>query len=93
MIMEKENQNKIVRTFKGEVVSDKMNKTIVVKVTSLKKHPKYKKYYKSSKRYKVHDENEEFHVGDNVQFIETNPISKDKRWKVINKLVINKLAN
>ncbi len=82
--MDKQNkQNKIL---KGEVVSDKMQKTVVVAVTRLKKHPKYKKYYKVTKRFNVHDEKGEFHTGDKVLIQETRPISKDKRWVVINKV-------
>lgn len=70
---------------KGIVVSDKMTKTVVVSVTRLKKHPKYRKYYKVSTRYKAHDEKDEYHLGDKVLIQETRPISKEKRWKVISK--------
>lgn len=73
----------IKKTFNGEVVSDKMNKTIVVKVDSVKVHPRYKKRYTVSKKYKVHDEKEQFKAGDKVKFIECRPMSKDKRWRVI----------
>lgn len=73
----------ISRKFNGEVVSDKNDKTIVVKVESVKKHPKYQKRYVSSRRYKVHDEKNEYKVGDKVSFIECRPLSKDKRWRVI----------
>jgi len=73
----------IKKRFDGFVVSDKMNKTIVVKVDSTKIHPKYKKRYTSSKKYKVHDEKESFHIGDKVSFTECRPISKDKKWRVI----------
>jgi small subunit ribosomal protein S17 len=73
----------ISRKFSGEVVSDKNDKTIVVKVESVKKHPKYQKRYVSSRRYKVHDEKNEYKVGDKVSFIECRPLSKDKRWRVI----------
>jgi len=73
----------ISRKFSGEVVSDKNDKTIIVKVESIKKHPKYQKRYVSSRRYKVHDEKNEFKVGDKVSFIECRPLSKDKRWRVI----------
>ena len=74
------------RKLKGEVVSDKMQKTVVVAVTRLKPHPKYKKYYKVTKRYKAHDEKREYKAGDEVIIQETRPISKDKRWKVISKV-------
>ena len=71
------------RTMAGEVVSDKMNKTIVVKVDSVKIHPKYKKRYTVSKKYKVHDEQEKFHTGDKVDFQECRTMSKEERWRVI----------
>ena len=70
----------------GIVVSDKMQKTVVVKIERIKEHPKYKRRYKIHKKYKAHDEKGEFHVGDNVLIEETNPISKDKRFKVIGKI-------
>ncbi|MBU4217300.1 30S ribosomal protein S17 [Patescibacteria group bacterium] len=73
----------IKKTFNGEVVSDKMNKTVVVKVDSVKIHPRYKKRYTVSKKYKVHDEKEQYKTGDKVKFIECRPMSKDKRWRVI----------
>nr|WP_303851542.1 30S ribosomal protein S17 [Seleniivibrio woodruffii] len=67
---------------KGVVVSDKMDKTVVVKVQSLKLHPRYQKFIKSTKSFKAHDENNECKVGDTVEIVETRPISKDKRWRV-----------
>ncbi|MEK7151127.1 MAG: 30S ribosomal protein S17 [Patescibacteria group bacterium] len=76
---------KRIRTLKGVVVSDKMQKTVVISITRLKKHPKYKKYYKVTNKFKAHDEKGEYHVGDKVFIQETRPISKDKRWKVIAK--------
>jgi small subunit ribosomal protein S17 len=78
--------NKKIRTLKGVVVSDKMTKTVIVAVTRLKKHPKYKKYYKVTKKYKAHDEKNEYHVGDKVIIQETRPLSKEKRWIVVKKL-------
>jgi small subunit ribosomal protein S17 len=69
----------------GIVVSDKMQKTVVVKVESIKEHPKYKRRYKVHKKYKAHDEKQEYHMGDKVTIEETTPISKEKKWKVINK--------
>jgi len=74
------------KKLKGIVVSDKMEKTVVVKVERVKEHPKYKRRYKIHKKYKAHDENKEYHVGDNVIIEETSPISKDKRFKVIGKV-------
>lgn len=73
----------IKRKFSGVVTSDKMNKTRVVEVVSVKIHPKYKKRYKVSKKFKVHDEKNQYKVGDKVQFIECRPLSRDKRWRVI----------
>ncbi|MBP7007041.1 MAG: 30S ribosomal protein S17 [Candidatus Pacebacteria bacterium] len=68
----------------GVVVGDKMNKTIVVSVGRFIKHPKYGKYYKVSKKYKAHDEENTYKIGDKVKIIETRPISKDKKFKVMN---------
>jgi len=74
------------KQLKGIVVSDKMQKTVVVNVERIKEHPKYKRRYKIHKKYKAHDENKEYHVGDSVVIEETIPISKDKRWRVIKKI-------
>ena len=71
------------RTLKGVVVSDKMTKTVVVAITRLKKHPKYKKYYKVTKRIQAHDEQGTHHIGDNVVIQETRPLSKEKRWTIL----------
>lgn len=71
------------KTLVGKVVSDKMDKTIVVSVTRFEKHPKYKKYMKISKKYKAHDEEGVAKVGDNVTIEETRPISKDKHFKLV----------
>ena len=70
----------------GIVVSDKMQKTVVVKVERIKEHQKYKRRFKVHKKYKAHDQNQEYHVGDKVVIEETRPISKDKHWRVIAKL-------
>ncbi len=64
----------------GVVVSDKMDKTVVVKIDRLKMHPKYNKKYKVSKKYKAHDKENKFKVGDKVMIMESSPISKDKKW-------------
>ena len=69
----------------GLVVSDKMEKTVVIKVDLKKRHPKYKKTYTVSKRYKAHDENNEYKKGDRVIIESTRPYSKDKTFKVIGK--------
>ncbi len=81
--MKKTQTNK--RILQGEVVSDKMDKTVVVLVSKYKKHPIYQKYHKVTKRYKAHDEKNQFKVGDIVRIIESRPISKEKRWKVLYK--------
>jgi len=71
------------QTLQGIVVSDKMEKTIVVEITMRKLHPLYKKYVTRSKRIKAHDENNEAHVGDTVRVIEARPISRDKCWRLV----------
>jgi len=73
------------RQLKGIVISNKMQKTIVVKVERIKEHPKYKRRYKVHKKYKVHGEKGEYHIGDRVIIEECRPISKEKRWRVIGK--------
>jgi len=82
---QKTDKNKVSTksTKTGVVTSDKMDKTIVVKVDSLKKHPRYQKRYTSSKKYKVHDEKNEYSTGDKVVIESCKPISKDKQWKVV----------
>lgn len=67
----------------GVVVSDKMNKTVVVAVESLVKHPIYGRRMRRTKRYKAHDENNSCRIGDRVRIEETRPLSKDKNWRVI----------
>ena len=78
-------QKKVVKKFRGTVVSTKMAKTAVVVVDGFKMHPKYKKHYKVSKRYKVHDEAGSAKAGDVVEFVECRPLSKDKKWRLITK--------
>ncbi len=80
-----ENKATKSKTLKGIVVGDKMQKTVVVSVSRFVKHPKYGKYYKVSKKYKAHDEDNAFKVGDSVEIVETRPISKDKKFKVVSK--------
>ena len=81
--MEISNKSKILN---GIVISDKMIKTVVVKVERYKKHPRYNRYYKVSKKYKAHDDKEEFHIGDKVAIKEVRPISKDKHFKILSKV-------
>ena len=66
----------------GRVISDRMDKTVVVQVSTLKRHRLYKKTMQNQVRFKAHDENNECKIGDLVQITETRPISKDKRWRV-----------
>jgi len=75
----------------GQIVSNKMPKTVVVKVERIKEHPRYKRRYKTHKKYKAHMENPpagggKYKVGDKVAIEECRPISKEKRWKVIKKI-------
>ena len=67
----------------GKVVSDKMDKTVVVAIERLVQHPLYKKSIKKTVRVKAHDENNDSHTGDIVSVMETRPLSKDKRWRVV----------
>ena len=69
----------------GLIVSDKMDKTVVVKVDSRKRHAKYKKSYTVTQKYKAHNENNEFHTGDRVVIESIRPMSKEKKFKVISK--------
>ena len=71
------------KTRTGKVVSDKMDKTIVVAVEDHVKHPLYKKIVKRTYKMKAHDENNECKIGDTVKVMETRPLSKDKRWRLV----------
>ncbi|RLB02774.1 MAG: 30S ribosomal protein S17 [Deltaproteobacteria bacterium] len=71
------------KTAVGVVISDRMDKTVVVRVERLVQHPKYKKVVKRYSKYKAHDERNECRVGDRVLIIETRPLSKTKRWRVM----------
>ncbi len=71
------------KTRVGRVVSDKMDKTVVVAVETFVTHPLYKKQIKKTTKFKVHDENNECKIGDVVKIMETRPISKDKRWRIV----------
>jgi len=70
------------KILQGTVISDKMNKTIVVKIERQKMHPLYRKKYWVSKKYKIHDEKKEAKVGDKVSFISCRPVSKEKKWRL-----------
>jgi small subunit ribosomal protein S17 len=86
--MEKQSRDnsteKVLVKKKGTVVSDKNNKTVVVEVTDLKTHPLYSKKYRKTRRYKAHDEKNECKVGDDVVIAQVKPISKEKKWEVVN---------
>ena len=71
------------KTRVGKVVSDKMDKTIVVAIADNVKHPLYKKIIKRTVKLKAHDENNECRIGDRVEVMETRPLSKDKRWRLV----------
>lgn len=79
--MEKKSNKKL---FTGIVESNKMEKTIVVRVTTKVLHPLYKKYVTRSKKYMAHDENSEANLGDTVRIIESRPMSKNKKWTLTN---------
>ncbi|MFD1484839.1 30S ribosomal protein S17 [Lacticaseibacillus baoqingensis] len=79
--MEERNSRKV---YQGTVVSDKMDKTITVEVSTTKTHPVYGKRVKYSKRYYAHDENNEAHIGDVVKIMETRPLSRNKRFRLLN---------
>lgn len=72
-----------MRKLKGTIISNKMHKTVVVRVDRLKKHEKYQKFYRLSQKFKAHDEKDEYQIGDIVLIEETRPLSKDKRWRVV----------
>lgn len=74
------------KTLEGTIISNKMQKTVVVEVATAKVHPKYKKKYKFSKNYKADTAGQDFKIGDKVLIQECRPISKDKKWKVAKKL-------
>jgi small subunit ribosomal protein S17 len=67
----------------GTVISDRMDKTVVVRVQTLKEHPRYKKHVQQSTRFKAHDEQNQCKVGDRVRIMETRPLSHEKRWRVV----------
>ena len=81
--MAEENARNLRKTMVGTVVSDKMNKTIVVAVETRVKHPIYKKTVKRTYKLKAHDEENSCKVGDTVKVMETRPLSKDKRWRLV----------
>jgi len=81
----------MIRTLRGTVVSDKMDKTVVVAVNTVKEHPIYRKKYKVTTRFKAHDADNAYHEGDLVEITESRPLSKDKRWNVARKVTAKEL--
>jgi len=84
--MELKMNSQITRTKKGIVVSDKMDKTVVVSIDRVKAHPLYKKKYTVSKKYKADDQENQYKIGDVVEIVSVKPISKDKKYKVLRKV-------
>ena len=83
--MEKEVKKVNTRKLTGVVISDKADKTVVVRVDRTKMHPKYNKRFITSKKFQVHDEQNQYKVGDEVVIVATRPISKTKKWRVLTK--------
>ena len=79
-------QEKIEKVKSGTVISDKMDKTVVVRIDRVKAHPIYKKKYAVSKKYKAHDENNEYKVGDVVEISSVRPLSREKNFTVVRKV-------
>jgi small subunit ribosomal protein S17 len=77
---------RITRRFTGVVISDKMDKTVVVKVISVKMHPKYRKRFQVSKKFHAHDPKNEYKINDQVVIEEIRPLAKTKKWRVISKI-------
>jgi len=71
------------KTRTGKVVSDRMDKTVVVSIERLVKHTTYGRYVRQRSKFKVHDEKNECRIGDTIRFMETRPLSKDKRWRFV----------
>ena len=79
--MTTERSRRKIRT--GKVVSDRMDKTVVVSIERLVRHPVYGRYVRKRTKFKVHDETNQCHIGDIIRFMETRPLSKDKRWRFV----------
>lgn len=82
--MSETTERNLRKTRTGKVISDKMDKTVVVAIVDNVQHPLYKKIVKRTVHLKAHDENNECRIGDRVMVMETRPLSKDKRWRVVN---------
>ena len=81
--MDQQTSRKTRKTFSGRVVSNKMDKTITVAIERRKLHRLYKKYVTRTKKVKAHDENNECNIGDSVRITESRPLSKEKRWRLL----------
>ena len=81
----------MIRKLRGTVVSDKMDKTVVVAVSTLKEHPIYRKKYKVTTKFKAHDAENACHAGGFVEITETRPLSRDKRWVVARKVAAKEM--
>ena len=81
------------KQLKGKIISNKMAKTVIVRVERVKEHKKYKKRYVTQKKYKAHLEGQGYNVGDTVLIEECRPISKEKKWKVVKKIAESKLID
>lgn len=79
------------RMLHGSVVSDRMDKTVVVAVKTVKEHPVYRKKYKVTTKFKAHDENNMYKIGDLVEIKETRPVSKEKTWEVVRKIDVTEV--
>ena len=82
----KQNTNNKSKSIRGTVISDSMDKTVVVDETRIKTHPLYHKQYSLNKRYKAHDEQNQYKIGDQVEITQSKPISKNKKYTVLNKI-------
>ncbi len=81
----------MARTLHGIIVSDAMDKTVVVAVASVKEHPIYRKKYKRTQKFKAHDETNEYKIGDLVEIVESRPLSKTKRWQVSRRVSVTEV--
>lgn len=81
----------MARTLHGAVVSDAMDKTVVVAVATVKEHPIYRKKYKVTQKFKAHDEANEYKTGDLVEIAESRPLSRTKRWQVVRRISVTEV--
>ncbi len=81
----------MARTMHGTIVSDKMDKTVVVAVATVKEHPIYRKKYKVTTKFKAHDDKNEYKTGDLVEIVESRPLSRSKRWNVTRRVSVTEV--